>query len=132
MVEAEEQVQRRAAGPLGTVVRALRPSGGTVARVPLVDRGSRLAAARLVRLAERGRRADDLVRHAAFATVRSHALDEVVDEVATRLAGPVVDAQLPLVLEQLSQRPDGLRRIVDETADRFANRFLQRPTDVNH
>ena len=140
LLEAEEQVQRRAAGPLGTAARALRPIRRQVARLPLVDRGSRLAAGRLMRLAERGRRAeenyrrraDDLVRHAAVATVRSPALDEGVDEVATRLAGPVVDAQLPLVLEQLSQRPDGLRRIVDETADRFANRFLQRPTDVNH
>ena len=134
IAEVEEQVQR----PRWAQWRALRPITRQVARVPLVDSGSRLAAARLVRLAERGRReeenyrrrADDLVRHAAFATVRSHALDEVVDEVATRLAGPVVDAQLPLVLEQLSQRPDGLRRIVDETADRFANRFLQRPTNV--
>ena len=137
LVEAEEQVQRRAAGPVGTVARALRPIRRQVARLPLVDRGERLAAARLVRLAERGRRAeenyrrraDDVVRHAALATVRSHALDKVVDEVATRLAGPVVDAQLPLVLEQLSQSPDSLRRIVDETAERFANRFI-RPTDI--
>jgi hypothetical protein len=138
LVEAEEQVQRQAAGPVGTAARAHRPIRRQVARLPLVDRGARFAAGRLVRLAERGRReeenyrrrADDVVRHAAVATVPSPALDEVVEEVATRLAGPVVDAQLPLVLEQLSQRPDGLRRIVDETADRFANRFL-RPPDIS-
>jgi hypothetical protein len=137
MVEAEAQVQRRAAGPVGTVARALRPIRRQVARLPLVDRGAHLMGGRLMRLAERGRReeenyrrrADDVVRHAALATVRSHVLDKVVDEVAIRLAGPVVDAQLPLVLEQLSQRPDALRRIVDETADRFANRFL-RPPDI--
>src|SRR5512135_1215826 len=83
VVEAEEQVQRRA---VGTAARALRPIRQQVARLPLVNRGARFAAGPLMRLAERGRReeenyrrrADDLVRHAAVATVRSPALDEVV------------------------------------------------------
>jgi hypothetical protein len=139
LAEAEEQVQRRAAGPVTTLGRTLRPVGRRIARLPLVDAGGRRAAASLSRLAERGRReeenyrrrADDVVRHAASAAVRSPALDDLVDEVAIRLAGPVVDAQLPLVLARLSERPDSLRRIVDETADRFANRFLQRPTDIS-
>lgn len=132
--QAQDQV-RRVGGPVGALARSLAPMTRQLARIPLFEAGTRQAADRLASLADRGRReeedyrrrADDVVRQAASAAVRSPALDDVVDQVATRLAGPVVNAQLPLVLQRLSERPEPLRRIVDETVDRFANRFLQRP-----
>jgi hypothetical protein len=51
-------------------------------------------------------------------------MDDIVGEVTTRFATPIVEAQLPVVLERLGERPEVLRPIVDQTVERFAARFM--------
>jgi hypothetical protein len=65
-----------------------------------------------------------MVRQAASAAFRSRAIDDIVGEVTARFATPIVEAQLPVVLERLGERPEVLRPIVDQTVERFANRFM--------
>ncbi|MGZ4666501.1 MAG: hypothetical protein ACXV5Q_16080, partial [Frankiaceae bacterium] len=76
------------------------------------------------------RRADAMVRHAASAALRSEAVDDIVGEVTARFATPIVEAQLPVVLERLGERPEVLRPIVDQTVERFATRFMMPRLDV--
>ena len=131
LFQAQDQV-RRAGDSVGTLARALLPLGRPIARLPLVDSVGRHAATRLDHARERGtreveayrRRADAMVRQAASAALRSRAMDDIVGEVTTRFATPIVEAQLPVVLERLGERPEVLRPIVDQTVERFANRFM--------
>ena len=131
LFQAQDQV-RRAGDSVGTVARTLRPLGRRIARLPLVDTLGRHAATRLDQARERGarevevyrQRADTMVREAASAAFRSPAMDDIVGEVTTRFATPIVEAQLPVVLERLGERPDVLRPIVDQTVERFAARFM--------
>ena len=131
LFQAQDQV-RRAGDSVGTVARTLLPVGRRIARLPLVDTLGRHAATRLDQAPERGardvevyrQRADTMVRQAASAAFRSPAMDNIVGEVTTRFATPIVEAQLPVVLERLGERPDVLHPIVDQTVERFATRFM--------
>ena len=105
-----------------------------------IDTVGRRAATRLDHARERGlremenyrRRADAMVRQAASAALQSRAMDDIVTEVTTRFATPIVEAQLPVVIERLGERPEVLRPIVDQTVERFASRFLMpRPESPN-
>ena len=118
LFQAQDQV-RRAGDSVGKVARTLLPRG-------------RHADTRLDQAPERGarevevyrQRADTMVRQAASAAFRSPAMDNIVGEVTTRFATPIVEAQLPVVLERLGERPDVLHPIVDQTVERFATRFM--------
>ena len=137
LFQAQDQV-RRAGDSVGTLARALLPLGRRIARLPLVDTVGRHAATRLDHARERGtreveayrRRADAMVQQAASAALRSRAMDDIVGEVTTRFATPIVEAQLPVVLERLGERPEVLRPIVDQTVERFATRFMMPRLDV--
>jgi hypothetical protein len=139
LFQAQDQV-RRAGESIDTVTRTLLPLGRRIARLPLVDTVGRRAATRLDHARERGlremenyrRRADAMVRQAASAALQSRAMDDIVTEVTTRFATPIVEAQLPVVIERLGERPEVLRPIVDQTVERFASRFLMpRPESPN-
>jgi len=65
-----------------------------------------------------------MVRQAASTALRFGTMDDIVGEVTTRFATPIVEAQLPIVIERLGERPDVLRPIVDQTVERFATRFM--------
>jgi hypothetical protein len=137
LFQAQDQV-RRAGDSVGTLARALLPLGRRIARLPLVDTVGRHAATRLDHVRERGtreveayrQRVDAMVQQAASAALRSRTMDDIVGEVTTRFATPIVEAQLPVVLERLGERPEVLRPIVDQTVERFATRFMMPRLDV--
>ena len=144
LFQAQDQV-RRVVRPVAeaTTATTITPCAGTilwigrrVARLPLVHLAGRQAATRLDHARERGtrevedhrRRADAMVREVASAVMRSRAMEDIVGEVTKRFATPIVEAQLPVVIERLGERPEVLRPIVDETVERFATRFLTAPS----
>ena len=115
---------------------ASRWIGRRVARLPLVHPAGQQAASRIGHARERGthevedyrRRADAMVREVASAVMRSRAIEDIVGEVTMRFATPIVEAQLPVVIERLGERPEVLRPIVDVTVERFATRFMTPPS----
>ena len=131
LFQAQDQVWR-AGDSVGKLARTLLPLGRRIARLPLVDTVGRHVATRLDHARERRiresedyrRRADAMVRQTASAALRSGTMDDIVGEVTTRFATPIVEVQLPIVLERLGERPDVLGPIVDQTVERFANLFM--------
>lgn len=141
LLQAQDQVRRAVAPvtvatPTAPAARTIVWLGHRVARLPLVDRAGRRAATRLDHARERGireiedqrRRGDAMVQEVASAVMRSRAMEDIVGEVTRRFATPIVEAQLPVVIERLGERPEVLRPIVDVTVERFAARFMTPPS----
>ncbi len=144
LFQAQDQVrsvvrplaEARTATTITPVAGTILGVGRRVARLPLIHTAGRQAATRLDRARERGtrevedhrQRMDAMVREVASAVMRSQAMEDIVAEVTKRFATPIVEAQLPVVIERLGERPEVLRPIVDETVERFAVRFMTAPS----
>jgi hypothetical protein len=114
---------RLAAGPARAVLRAgrrLAPPAKLASRVPAVHALTDLSAWTLRTLAQVGapqrsraeHRIHELTRSATSAIAANPDVSRLVQEVASRQVGPLIDEALPVVLDRLDDQPDQVRKIV--------------------